>query len=172
MFQVNFMCNLLFSSSFTSFQLCKKTGKTVLLMSLEKFRVRLPRMPFLMLCILGNAQFTNSMCHFFPLLGNPTKTVPTWILACGGIAIDIGLLTYGYKVMATLGNNITYMSPSRSFSVSLGTSPTVLTCSKLGLPVSTTHCITGATTAVGLCSGGGRKVEYGYASSYCRPART
>ncbi|KAI9237101.1 MAG: phosphate transporter [Podila humilis] len=99
--------------------------------------------------------FTNSMCHFFPPLGNPTKTVPTWILAYGGIVIDIGRLTYGYKVMATLGNNITYMSPSRGFSVSLGTPLTVLTCSKLGLPVITTHCITGATTAVELCSGGG-----------------
>ncbi|KAF9938103.1 hypothetical protein BGZ67_000542 [Mortierella alpina] len=81
--------------------------------------------------------------------------VPLWILAYGAVSIDIGLLTYGYKVMATLGNKITYMSPSRGFSVSLGTSLTVLTCSKLGLPVSTTHCITGSTTAVGLCSGGG-----------------
>jgi len=86
-----------------------------------------------------------------------TAPVPVWILAYGGIAIDIGLLTYGYKVMATLGNNICYVSPSRGFSLSLGTSLTVLTCSKLGLPVSTTHCITGATTSVGLCSGGGAK---------------
>ncbi|KAF9298941.1 hypothetical protein BGZ74_009155 [Mortierella antarctica] len=83
--------------------------------------------------------------------------VPAWVLAYGGIAIDIGLLTYGYRVMATLGNNITFMSPSRGFSVSLGTSLTVLTCSKLGLPVSSTHCITGSTTAVGLSSGGGLK---------------
>ncbi|KAG0202819.1 hypothetical protein BGX28_004768 [Mortierella sp. GBA30] len=83
--------------------------------------------------------------------------VPVWILLFGGIALDIGLLTYGYKVMATLGNNICYVSPSRGFSLSLGTSLTVLTCSKLGLPVSTTHCITGATTSVGLCSGGGVK---------------
>ncbi|KAF8931575.1 phosphate-repressible phosphate permease [Dissophora ornata] len=86
-----------------------------------------------------------------------TAPIPVWILAYGGIAIDIGLLTYGYKVMATLGNNICYISPSRGFSLSLGTSLTVLTCSKLGLPVSTTHCITGATTSVGLCSGGGVK---------------
>ncbi|KAG0043611.1 hypothetical protein BGZ83_011212 [Gryganskiella cystojenkinii] len=86
-----------------------------------------------------------------------TAPVPVWILAYGGIAIDIGLLTYGYKVMATLGNNICFVSPSRGFSLSLGTSLTVLTCSKLGLPVSTTHCITGATTSVGLCSGGGVK---------------
>jgi len=149
-----------------------KTGKTVLLMSLEKRRVRLPRIPFLMLCMLCNAQYTNSMSHFFPPLGNPTKSVPTWILAYGGIAIDIGLLTYGYKVMATLGNNITYMAPSHSFSVSLGTSLTVLTRSRLDLPVSTTYCITGATTAVGLCSGGGQKVGYGYVSSWSRPART
>jgi len=83
--------------------------------------------------------------------------ISTWILAYGGIAIDIGLLTYGYKVMATLGKKITFISPSRGFAVSLGTSLTVLTCSKLGLPVSTTHCITGATTSVGLVSGGGRK---------------
>jgi sodium-dependent phosphate transporter len=83
--------------------------------------------------------------------------VPIWILAYGGIAIDIGLLTYGYKVMATLGNNICYVSPSRGFSLLLGTSLTVLTCSKIGMPVSTTHCITGATTSVGLCSGGGLK---------------
>ncbi|KAK3829556.1 MAG: phosphate-repressible phosphate permease [Linnemannia elongata] len=85
------------------------------------------------------------------------RRLSTWILAYGGIAIDIGLLTYGYKVMATLGSKITFISPSRGFSVSLGTSLTVLTCSKLGLPVSTTHCITGATTSVGLCSGGGLK---------------
>ncbi|KAF9585465.1 Na+/Pi symporter [Lunasporangiospora selenospora] len=88
---------------------------------------------------------------------NGKAPVPAWILAYGGIAIDLGLLTYGYKVMATLGNNITFISPSRGFSVSLGTSLTVLTCSKLGMPVSTTHCITGATTSVGLASGGGLK---------------
>ncbi|KAF9972808.1 hypothetical protein BGZ73_004013 [Actinomortierella ambigua] len=86
-----------------------------------------------------------------------TSPVPAWVLAFGGVAIDIGLLTYGYKVMATLGNKITYLSPSRGFSATLGTSLTVLTCSKLGLPVSTTHCITGSTTSVGLCSGAGLK---------------
>ncbi|KAF9383395.1 hypothetical protein CPB97_006504 [Podila verticillata] len=46
--------------------------------------------------------------------------IPIWILAYGGIAIDIGLLTYGYKVMATLGNNVTYMSPSRAVGLCSG----------------------------------------------------
>jgi len=79
--------------------------------------------------------------------------VDIWILAFCGLAIDIGLVTYGYNVMRSLGNNITFHSPSRGFSMELGTSLTVLTASKIGLPVSTTHCITGATTAVGLCNG-------------------
>ncbi|KAF9134187.1 hypothetical protein BGW39_007801 [Mortierella sp. 14UC] len=83
--------------------------------------------------------------------------VPVWILAFGGLAIDLGLMTYGYHVMRTLGNKMTYMSPTRGFSAEMGTSITILTCSKLGLPVSSTHCITGATSAIGLMSGGGFK---------------
>ncbi|KAG0056186.1 Na+/Pi symporter [Gryganskiella cystojenkinii] len=83
--------------------------------------------------------------------------VPVWILVFGGVAIDLGLMTYGYHVMRTLGNKVTYMSPTRGFSAEMGTSITILTCSKLALPVSSTHCITGATTAIGLLSGGGFK---------------
>lgn len=79
--------------------------------------------------------------------------VPLWILAYGGIAIDIGLATFGYKIIRVLGNNITLFTPSRGFSAELAAALTVLTCSKLGLPVSTTHCITGATVGIGLCNG-------------------
>ncbi|KAF8949099.1 hypothetical protein BGZ52_006123 [Haplosporangium bisporale] len=86
---------------------------------------------------------------------NSKAPVPVWILVFGGVAIDLGLLTYGYQVMRTLGNEITYMSPTRGFSAEMATSITILTCSKLALPVSSTHCITGATAAIGLCSGGG-----------------
>ncbi|KAJ3343003.1 hypothetical protein HDU93_000173 [Gonapodya sp. JEL0774] len=78
--------------------------------------------------------------------------IETWIYALGGIAIDIGLLTYGYNVMRSLGNHITYHSPSRGFSMEFGAALTVLTSSYLSLPVSTTHCITGATAGVGLCN--------------------
>ncbi|KAI8379334.1 phosphate transporter [Radiomyces spectabilis] len=79
--------------------------------------------------------------------------VPAWILAYGGVAIDIGLATMGYRVMRKMGNNITYLTPCRGFCAELAAALTVLTCSKLGLPVSTTHCITGATAAIGLCNG-------------------
>lgn len=81
--------------------------------------------------------------------------VPIWILILGGAAIDIGLMTYGYHVVKTLGNKITYMSPTRGFSAEMATSITILTCSKLKLLVSSTHCVTGATASIGLLSGGG-----------------
>ncbi|KAJ1948643.1 hypothetical protein FBU59_001498 [Linderina macrospora] len=86
--------------------------------------------------------------------------VPSWILAMAGAAIDLGLLTYGYHVMRKLGNGVTYLSPSRGFSAELGTSLTVLTASKIGLPVSTTHCITGAITSIGLCNGSWRALNW------------
>ncbi|KAG0175941.1 Na+/Pi symporter [Apophysomyces sp. BC1034] len=86
--------------------------------------------------------------------------VPIWILAYGGVAIDLGLATMGYKVMRKMGNNITYVTPSRGFCAELAAALTVLTCSKLGLPVSTTHCITGATAAIGLCNGNMKAVNW------------
>jgi len=82
---------------------------------------------------------------------------PIWILLYGGIAIDIGLLTYGYHVMRKLGNKITYQTPSRGFATELGASLTVLTASRLKLPVSTTHSLVGATTGVGIISNGSLK---------------
>ncbi len=70
------------------------------------------------------------------------------ILAYGGAAIDIGLATYGYNVMRSLGNHLTHHTPSRGFSMELGNSLTILTASFIGLPVSSTQCITGATAGL------------------------
>lgn len=78
---------------------------------------------------------------------------PFWIVLVCTIGLDIGLLTYGYNIMRELGNKITYHSPARGFCMEFSAGFAVLTASKLGFPVSTTHCITGATLAVGLCSG-------------------
>ncbi|KAI8065862.1 phosphate transporter [Gongronella butleri] len=86
--------------------------------------------------------------------------VPIWVLVYGGIAIDIGLVTLGYRVMSKLGNNITYFSPSRGFAAELAAALTVLTCSKLGLPVSTTHCILGSTVGIGLTNGNLKAVNW------------
>ena len=85
--------------------------------------------------------------------------VPVWVLAFGGGAIVLGLLTFGYHVMRTLGNRLTLISPSRGFCMELATAVTVLMATRLKLPVSTTQCITGATVGVGLANGDWRCIN-------------
>ncbi|KAL4762814.1 phosphate transporter family-domain-containing protein [Aspergillus foveolatus] len=85
--------------------------------------------------------------------GSGKTDVPYWILAFGGASLVIGLWTYGYNIMRNLGNRITLHSPSRGFTMELGSAITVIMATKLKLPVSTTQCITGATVGVGLCNG-------------------
>ncbi len=83
----------------------------------------------------------------------PNVEVPIWILALGGAGIVIGLATFGYRVIETVGKKITEMNPSRGFSAEFGGAITVLLASRLGLPVSTTHVIVGAVIGVGLARG-------------------
>ncbi|KAK3388674.1 phosphate transporter [Sordaria brevicollis] len=86
--------------------------------------------------------------------------VPVWILIFGASCLVIGLWTYGYNIMRNLGNRITLQSPSRGFSMELGSAVTVILATRLKLPVSTTQCITGATVGVGLCSGTWRTINW------------
>ncbi len=83
-----------------------------------------------------------------------TKSVmPSWILLLGGIGIVIGLLTYGARVMATIGQKITELTPSRGFAAELSAASTVVIASGTGLPVSTTQTLVGAVLGVGFARG-------------------
>ena len=82
-----------------------------------------------------------------------TSSMPAWILLVGGVGIVVGLITYGYKVMATVGIKITELTPSRGFAATLGASATVVLASGIGLPISTTHTLVGAVLGVGLARG-------------------
>lgn len=79
--------------------------------------------------------------------------IPPWLLAMGGVGIVIGLATWGWRVMETIGRKITELTPTRGFSAEFGAAITILLASKLGLPISTTHCIVGAVLGVGLARG-------------------
>jgi len=79
--------------------------------------------------------------------------VPSWILLLGGFGIVLGLATWGYKVIATIGGEITEMAPSRGFAAEFGAASIVLVFSLLGLPISTTHTLVGAVIGVGLAQG-------------------
>lgn len=79
--------------------------------------------------------------------------VPAWLLAFGGIGIVAGLATWGWRVIETVGKKITELTPTRGFSAEFGAATTILIASKLGLPISTTHCLVGAVLGVGLARG-------------------
>ena len=81
------------------------------------------------------------------------SAVPGWLLLLGAVGIVIGLATYGYKVIATIGKEITELTPSRGFAAELATATTVVGASAIGLPVSTTHTLVGAVLGVGLARG-------------------
>ncbi len=81
------------------------------------------------------------------------STMPHWILLLGGAGIVVGLATFGFKVMATIGKKITELTPSRGFAAELGAAATVVLASGIGLPVSTTHTLVGAVLGVGLARG-------------------
>ncbi len=79
--------------------------------------------------------------------------LPLWILLVGGVGIVTGLATLGYRVMQTIGKDITSLTPSRGFCATLAAAATVVVASRTGLPVSTTHVAVGAVIGVGLARG-------------------
>ncbi len=81
------------------------------------------------------------------------SALPGWVLLLGGGGIVVGLATFGYKVMGTVGRKITELTPSRGFSAELAAATTVVVASGTGLPVSTTHTLVGAVLGVGLARG-------------------
>ena len=79
--------------------------------------------------------------------------VPMWILILGGCGIVIGLAMYGYRVMTTVGTKITVITPSRGLAADISAMTVVLICSRLKLPISTTHTLVGAILGVGFARG-------------------
>lgn len=81
------------------------------------------------------------------------STMPWWILLLGAVGIVLGLAMLGYRVIETVGKNITELTPSRGFAAVLAAAATVVLGSGTGLPLSTTHTLIGAVLGVGLARG-------------------
>lgn len=79
--------------------------------------------------------------------------VDAWILLLGGIGIVIGLATYGVRVIRTVGQKITHLTPSRGFAAELAASSTIVVASGTGMPISTTQTLVGAVLGVGMARG-------------------
>lgn len=76
-----------------------------------------------------------------------------WILPLGGVGIVLGLAIFGKRVMATIGQGITHLTPSRGFAAELAAASTVVIASGTGLPISTTQTLVGAVLGVGMARG-------------------
>ncbi len=74
-------------------------------------------------------------------------------VALGGLAIVLGIVTWGYKVIETIGSEITHLLPIMAFSAQLASAINVHIYTVFGIPVSTSHSIVGAILGVGLVRG-------------------
>jgi len=78
-----------------------------------------------------------------------TKPTPLWVLFFGGIGISVGLWVWGRRVIRTIGEDLTKITPSSGFVIEISTAFTVLFASNLSIPISTTHCKVGSVVAIG-----------------------
>ena len=81
------------------------------------------------------------------------SSIPFWVLLIGGCGIVIGLATFGRHVIATVGQKITHLTPSRGFAAELAAATTIVIASGTGIPVSTTHTLVGAVLGIGMARG-------------------
>jgi PiT family inorganic phosphate transporter len=138
--------------------------KTVLKRGEEGVEEIFRRLQVLTSCYVALAHGANDVANAMgPLAGiyiiyvthavSPEVPVPFFLLALGGFGIALGVVTWGHRVIETVGTKITTLTNTRGFSVDFGTATCVLIASKLGLPVSTTHAAVGAVVGVGLARG-------------------
>ena len=107
------------------------------------------------------------MAAAWPVLSSDTgelaakADIPLWLILLGSAGIAIGVMTWGWRVMETIGKKITDITPTRGFAAEFGAATTILVFSMpfLAVPVSTTHTLVGAVVGVGL-AGGAKAVDF------------
>lgn len=112
----------------------------------------------------ANAVGPFSVCLEWALTGmlsTPVQASPIWVYVAAGVALVVGLLTLGYRVIRTVGEKIARLSYLQGFCAQFSTALIVVIASLLGLPISTTHCIIGSVTGVALVTIEGRSTISG-----------
>ncbi|CAO4380273.1 unnamed protein product [Caenorhabditis nigoni] len=122
-------------------------------------------------CFAGFAHGANDVCNAIaPLVAliavyrdfdvYQKRETPIYVLLYGVLAICVGLWCLGHKVIRTVGSKMSEVNPASGFCIEFGAAVTALLASKLGLPISTTHCLVGAVVAVGSVKAG-RSIDWG-----------
>lgn len=115
----------------------------------------------------GANDVSNSIGPFSAIYGiythgevEATAKVPLWLLCLGGAGIVVGLATYGVNIMRLLGEKLAVITPARGFSAELSTALVVSFATMFGIPISSTHCITGAVIGISMMDVGIRHVRW------------
>ena len=95
-------------------------------------------------------------------MSQPNADVPGWVVLCCYTAMGLGTLFGGWRIVKTMGNRITKLNQARGFAANSGGALTLFMATAFGIPVSTTHTITGAIAGVG-STRGARRVRWGVA---------
>ncbi len=78
-----------------------------------------------------------------------TFGIPTWVKVTAGVAISLGTMSGGWRIVKTMGMKITRLQPVDGFCAETAAAASLFAASAAGIPVSTTHTITGAIVGVG-----------------------
>jgi len=95
-------------------------------------------------------------------ISQSSESVPTWVIASCYIAMGLGTMFGGWRIVKTMGQKITKLKPVGGFAAETGGAITLFMATGLGIPVSTTHTITGSIVGVG-STRGPRNVRWGVA---------
>jgi len=95
-------------------------------------------------------------------MSDPHAAIPGWVVFSCYTAMGLGTMFGGWRIVKTMGNRITKLNQPRGFCANTGGAITLFLATALGIPVSTTHTITGAIAGVG-STRGARRVRWGVA---------
>ncbi|MCX7161899.1 MAG: inorganic phosphate transporter [Betaproteobacteria bacterium] len=113
----------------------------------------------------NDAQKTIGIIWMLLLAAGVTKvdeSVPVWVIAACYTSMGLGTMFGGWRIVRTMGQRITKLNQAKGFSANMGGAITLFMSTMLGIPVSTTHTITGAIAGVG-STGGPKNVRWGVA---------
>jgi PiT family inorganic phosphate transporter len=104
-------------------------------------------------CYVAYSWGANDVANCVGVIVGAKILTPKMSIALGGLAIVLGIMTWGYKVIETIGSEITNLLPIMAFSAQLASAINVHIYTVFGIPVSTSHSIVGAIFGVGLVKG-------------------
>jgi PiT family inorganic phosphate transporter len=99
--------------------------------------------------IIAGVIFTHPALRHLVTGSDGSLFIPFWIVIMAHTAIGLGTLSGGWRIIHTMGSKITKLKPMGGFAAELGGAITLFTAAHYGIPVSTTHTITGAIVGVG-----------------------